>query len=343
MTEQTLRWGLLACGNIAHKFAAAVNETEDNVIHAVAARDEDSAKAFATQHGALHASGNYADMLADPEVDAVYISTVHPLHFEWISRSLMAGKHVLCEKPMTMNLRQAKLAQKLAKDNGRILREAFMYRHHPQTQKVADLVSSGVIGKVRFIEADFCYNSSPDPVHRLINNSLGGGGILDVGCYTMSFARLIAGRAVGRLFSEPLELSAMGQLDRQSKIDLCTTATLRFEGDILARLSCAINMNMDMKAAIYGDKGRITVQKPWFCNDEIQVLLDGSDEVEVIKAETTPSLYTHEIVSFAAELRGHPLDQHAVGMRLDDTIGNMKALDLWRAEIGLAYEADALR
>jgi len=341
MTKKPIRWGLLACGNIANRFAAAVNETEGNMLHAVAARDAGSAQAFAEKHGATQAYGDYAEMLADPEVDVVYISTIHPLHFEWISRSLMAGKHVLCEKPLTMNLRQAKLAQKLAKDNGRILREAFMYRHHPQTQKVADLVSSGVIGKVRLIEADFCFNSEVGPEHRLMDKNLGGGSILDLGCYPMSFARLIAGRAVGRLFAEPLELRAMGHLDRLTKIDMCTTAALRFEGDILARLTCAANVNMDVKASIYGDKGRITIQKPWFCNEEIQVQMDGSEEVEVIKAETTPSLYTYEIASFSSELRGQPLGKDAVGMRLDDTIGNIKALDLWRAEIGLAYEADA--
>lgn len=343
MTKEPVRWGLLACGNIANKFAKAVNETEGNVLHAVAARELDSAQAFAAKHGAGRAYGDYQTMLADSEVDAVYISTIHPLHFEWITRCLLAGKHVLCEKPMTMNLRQAKQLHKLAKDKGCLLREAFMYRHHPQTQKVADLVSSGMIGKVRMIEADFCCNRDVDPEHRLLDKSLGGGSILDLGCYPMSFARLIAGRAVDRLFAEPLELKAVGHLDNQTKTDMWTTAVLRFESDVLARLTCGLRLNMEVKAAVYGDKGRITVKNPWSCDGEIRVQLDGSDELEVIKAVTTPSLYTYEVAAFASELRDQAIGKDAVGMRLDDTLGNMKALDLWRAEIGLSYEADKVR
>ncbi len=343
MTRKTVSWGLLACGNIANKFAKAVNETDGSVLHAVSARAADSAQAFAEEHGATHFYGSYQAMLDDPEVDAVYISTIHPLHFEWITRCLLAGKHVLCEKPITMNLRQAKKVQKLAKEKGRLLREAFMYRHHPQTQKVADLVSSGVIGKVRMIEADFCYHSGVNPEHRIQAKPLGGGGILDLGCYPMSFARLIAGRAVDRLFAEPLELKAVGHLDNETKTDMWTTAVLRFEGDVLARLTCALRVNTDVKAVVYGEKGRITVERPWACDKEIRVQLDGSENVEVIKAATTPSLYTYEVAAFASELRGQAIGKDAVGMRLDDTLGNMKALDWWRYEIGLGYEADTAR
>ncbi len=343
MTKQPVRWGILACGSIANAFAKALNETEGNVLHSVAARDGDRAQAFAAKHGATRAYGSYEAMLSDSEVDAVYISTIHPLHFEWIAHCVQAGKHVLCEKPLTMNLRQAKQAQALAKNKGCLLREAFMYRHHPQTQKVADLVSSDVIGRVRLIEADFCFNTGVKPTHRLQDKALGGGSILDVGCYPMSFARLIAGRAMDRLFAEPLELKAVGHLDVQTKTDMWTTAALRFEGDILARLTCAVRVSTEVKATIYGDKGRITVANPWFCDSEIRVQMDGSKAVEVIPAVTKPSLYTYEIEAFAAELRGQAIGANAVGMRLDDTLGNMKALDWWRAEIGLGYEADAVR
>ncbi len=338
-----VRWGILACGNIANAFAKVVNEADNSVLHAVASRDVEKAQAFAQKHGASRAYGSYEAMLADSEVEAVYIATLHPFHMEWIKHCVYAGKHVLCEKPLTMNLREAKQAQKAALDKRRLLREAFMYRHHPQTQKVVDLVESGAIGKVRLIEANFCFNGGEQPEGRHQAKELGGGSILDLGCYTMSFARLIAGRAQDRLFAEPLELKAVGHLDPQTKTDMWTMATLRFEGDILAKLTCAMRVNAGRNAVIYGEKGRIEVDQAWFCDGEVRVYKDERKEPDVHQPNQDTSLYRYEVDAFAAELRGQPIGAKAVGMRFDDTLGNLKALDWWRAEIGLGYEADTVR
>lgn len=337
-----VKWGILACGGIAKAFAKAVNETECSVLHAVAARDADRAQAFATEFGAGCSYGSYEALLADPEVDAVYIATLHPFHLEWMLHAFQAGKHVLCEKPITMNLREAKRAQAMAKDKRCLLREAFMYRHHPQTQKVADLVKSGVIGKVRMIEANFCYNSGVKPESRLQAKELGGGAILDVGCYSMSFCRLVAGRDQDRLFSEPLELKAVGFQDPQLKTDMWTTAVMRFEGDIVAKATAGLRVNTDKVGVVYGDKGRITVKDPWHCQGEIRVELDSGGEPEVYAADTSRSLFVYEIESFVGEMRGQPIGANEVAMRYDDTLGNMKALDWWRSEIGLSYEADRI-
>lgn len=334
-----VRWGILACGVIAHAFAKALKETKGSYLHAVAARDAGRAQAFAQEHGALRAYGTYEALLADPEVEAVYIATIHPQHLQWMLAAFQAGKHVLCEKPITMNVRELKLARHLAQSKACLLREAFMYRHHPQTQKIVDLVESGRIGAVRMIEAEFCYNSGIQPEHRVQDKSLGGGGVLDVGCYPMSFARLIAGRAQGRLFAEPLELRAVGHLDLQTRTDMWTTAALRFEGDVLAKCTCAVRMDAENRAVIYGDEGRIIVTKPWFCDGDVRILKSNTAE-ERIQAKAERSLYVYEIESFAGELRGRALGSREVGMRKEDTLGNMKALDWWRSEIGLAYEAD---
>ncbi|WPJ97801.1 Gfo/Idh/MocA family oxidoreductase [Coraliomargarita algicola] len=335
-----VRWGILGCGKIAHSFAKALQKVAGSELHAVAARDAERAQAFAAEHGAAGAYGSYEALLADPEVDAVYIATIHPQHAAWIAHCAYAGKHVLCEKPLTMNLREAKHAVKVAKEKRCLLREAFMYRHHPQTQRVVDLVESGVIGKVRMIDATFCFNAGECPESRLQDKALGGGGILDVGCYPMSFARLIAGRAQGRLFAEPLELKAVGHLDMQTKVDMWTTAVLRFEGDVLARCTCAVQMSAENQVVIFGERGRIIVESPWFCNGRIRTVLDDDQADEVIEPMLGRDLYAYEIESFAGELRGQAIGARAVGMRLDDSLGNMKALDWWRAEIGLAYEAD---
>ena len=341
-SETTVRWGILACGNIAHQFAAALKDCPDSVLQAVSSRDFERAKVFADEHGAAAVYGSYEAMLADSEVDAVYIATLHPFHLEWIAHCVQGGKHVLCEKPLTMNLREAKQAKKLADENRCLLREAFMYRHHPQTQRVVDLVTSGVIGKVRMIEASFCYNSGEQPESRLQAKALGGGGILDIGCYTMSFCRLIAGRAQGRLFAEPLELKAVGHLDTQTKTDMWTTAAMRFEGDILAQATCALRMNRENVAVVLGEKGRITVELPWHCPGTIRIELDGQQSAQEIAMPKQHHLFAYEIESFTNELRGRPIAATEVAMRFDDTLGNMKALDWWRQEIGLAYEADRI-
>ncbi len=342
-SKQPVRWGILACGTIAHAFAKALKDCPDSVLHAVSSRDIKRAQAFADEHGAARVYGSYEAMLADSEVDAVYIATLHPFHLEWIAHCVQAGKHVLCEKPLTMNLREAKQAKKLADDHRCLLREAFMYRHHPQTQRVVDLVTSGVIGQVRMIEANFCYNSGEQPESRIQAKALGGGAILDIGCYTMSFARLIAGRAHGRLFAEPLELKAVGHLDTQTKTDMWTTAVMRFEGDILAKATCALKLNRENTAVVLGDKGRITVDMPWQCPGTIRIELDEKGTVQEIAMPKQRHLFAYEIESFTNEMRGQPIGADAVGMRFDDTLGNMKALDWWRAEIGLGYEADTVR
>ncbi|CAA6678376.1 Unannotated [Lentimonas sp. CC19] len=341
--KQPVRWGILACGNIANAFATALKDCPDSVLHAVSSRDIKKAKAFAEEHGATRAYGSYEAMLADSEVDAVYIATLHPFHLEWIAHSVQAGKHVLCEKPLTMNLREAKRAKQLADSKRCLLREAFMYRHHPQTQRVVDLVTSGVIGKVRMIEASFCFDSGTNPESRVQAKALGGGGILDVGCYPMSFARLIAGRSQGRLFAEPLELKAVGHLDSKTKTDMWTTAVVRFEGDVLANLKCAVRMQAENLAVIHGEKGCITVDMPWRCPGTIRIELNEKNSVQEVAMPKMRHLYAYEIDAFTNEMRGQPIGADAVGMRFDDTLGNMKALDWWRAEIGLGYEADTVR
>lgn len=218
-----------------------------------------------------------------------------------------------------------------------------MYRHHPQTQKVVELVTSGVIGKVRMIEANFCYDSGDQPESRIQAKALGGGAILDIGCYTMSFARLIAGRAHGRMFAEPIELKAVGHLDPKTKTDMWTTAVMRFEGDILAKATCALKMNRENVAVILGEKGRITVEMPWHCPGTIRIELDEKNSVQEIAMPKQRHLFAYEIESFTNEMRGQAIAADAVAMRFDDTLGNMKALDWWRAEIGLGYEADVVR
>ncbi|MEM1221529.1 MAG: Gfo/Idh/MocA family oxidoreductase [Verrucomicrobiota bacterium] len=339
-SNNQIQWGVLACGRIAAKFAQALNETPGSELYGVASRDASKAEAFAKEHQAKVAYESYEALLADPQVEVVYIATLHPFHFEWIVKSVRAGKHVLCEKPLTMNFRQAKQAYTVAKENRRLLREGFMYRHHPQTKQVVDLVSSGAIGSVRMIESNFCFEMGEQPESRLQSKPLGGGAILDLGCYPVSFLRLIAGRANDLPFAEPLELKAVGHIDPSLLTDMWTSAVMRFEGDILGRATVAMRVEGGRHSTVFGEKGRITIDASWHCNGSIRVDRDGEPTPRVYPADTSRALFTYEIESFVGELRGRPIAAEEAAMRLDDTLGNMKALDRWRSEIGLAYEAD---
>jgi predicted dehydrogenase len=233
------------------------------------------------------------------------------------------------------------------------LMEAFMYRCSPQTQKLAELVRSGAIGQVRMIRSVFSFNSTFDPTRRSYNKEMGGGGILDVGCYPASMSRLIAGAAAGQPFLNHIEVKACGVLG-PSGVDHYTTATIKFENDIVAELITGIACRMPVEATIYGDEGMIAVPNPWLpsspCRSARQPLpLDttfpsttlilhnySKGEPEEIVVDVDRDLFTYEADMVAA----HIADRKAPAMSWDDTLGNMQLLDRWRQEIGLVYPQD---
>ncbi|MBC8011146.1 MAG: aldo/keto reductase, partial [Burkholderiales bacterium] len=283
-------------------------------------------------------------LLADAEVEAVYIATPHPEHVEWAVKAAEAGKHVLCEKPAGLNHAEAMVMIQAARRAGVIFMEAFMYRCHPQTVKVVELVRGGAIGAVRMVQASFGFRSEFNPESRLWKNELGGGGILDVGCYAMSFARLIAGAAAGgeTAFADPEEVVGVGQLHAQTQVDVLAAATARFPGGLVAQLATSVGVSIDNTARIFGDDGWIEIPHPWIVTkgggeQVIRVHRRGAAQPEVITTEA-PNLYSLEADAFAAAWRA---GLRAVpAMSPDDTLGNLAALDKWRAAIGLVYEAE---
>ena len=194
-----LNWGIISTGAIAHTFARGVGNSQTGKLAAVGSREKDKAEKFGDEFDIPNRHGSYEELLADDSVQAVYIATPHPQHLEWIVKAAEAGKHILCEKPLTMNAAEAAVALEAARANDVFLMEAFMYRCHPQTARVQEIIRSGEIGDVHFIAASFSFNAGFDENSRLFNNALGGGGILDVGGYTASMARVLAGRRAGKI------------------------------------------------------------------------------------------------------------------------------------------------
>lgn len=338
----TLNWGILATGGIAEHFAKALPHTETGQLVAVGSRTQKSADRFAARHGAVRAHGSYDALLADPQVEAVYIATPHPGHAEWTIKAAEAGKHILCEKPIGMNHAEAMVMIEAARRHDVFLMEAFMYRCHPQTAKLIELVKQGVIGDIRLIRASFGFKAPKDERSRLINNQLGGGAILDIGCYTVSMSRLIVGVARGDAFAEPTEVTGAAHLG-PTGVDHWAVATLTFPGDVLAQVSVAVTVALDNLVEIVGSQGRLVVEKPWMCSGieggRSRIMVKRNNESErVVEIKTDQWLYGVEADVVAAHL-----DQGQAAwpaMTWADTLGNMATVDRWRASIGLEYEQE---
>ena len=342
--QQTLNWGILATGRIAGTFARALTSSTTSKLVAVASRTQESATRFGQEHNISRCYGTYQHLLDDPQVQAVYISTPHPMHAEWAIKAARAGKHILCEKPLSMNAAEAAAMIAAARDNRVCLMEAFMYRFHPQTAKVIDLLRKGTIGQIRQIQATYSFNGPFNPQSRLFDKSLGGGGILDVGCYPVSYVRLIAGIANGQDFADPIDLHAVGHLG-PSGVDDWTAAVCRFPGDIIAQLSTALQLQQENGLRIYGSGGQIHLEHAfhpayWSGQSKITVRLPPPTPLWEITIQADKPLFTIAIDAFAKHAMQGQQQVTWPGMRWDDTLGNMRTLDRWRKEIGLEYEAD---
>jgi predicted dehydrogenase len=336
-----LRWGLIGTGRIARAFAAAILETDTAELAAVGSRSRETAEAFASEFGDCRPHGSYAALLADPEVEAVYISTPHPMHAEWAIAAARAGKHILCEKPLAMSRVEAERVVAEAERAGVFLMEAFMYRCHPFVDRLAGLVADGSIGEVGLIEATFSFRGNLDPASRLYNRALGGGGILDVGCYPVSITRLLAGACAGKPFAEPEEVVGLARLSEELGVDLVANACMRFEGGVLATLGCGLGLNQESRVRVYGSKGSLHVMRPWHGAPagrpvEIHVSLEG-EPARTVEITANRSIYAVEADVVAEAIRSGL--RESPRMSWADSLGNMAALDRWLAAAGMRYRS----
>ena len=338
-----LRWGIIGTGKIAAAFAQALEHTNSGDLVAVASRTEENAERFGVAHAVGRRHASYEALVDDTGIDAVYISTPHPMHAEWAIKCAEAGKHLLCEKPMTLNEADTMAVVEAARRNDVFLMEAFMYRCHPQTEKLVELLRSGAIGDVKLVRATFGFRLPYDPKERHIANELGGGGILDLGCYTVSMSRLVAATALGVEVAEPREVHAVGHVGPDSRVDEYTSATLLFDGDIVAEVSCGVRLATGSEVRIYGTEGHIVVPEPWFCSGReggtsfIEVQRTG-EEPKRVDITTDRWLYAIE-----ADHVAENVDRRQAsfpGMTWEDSLANMRTLDRWREAIGVEYDPE---
>ena len=347
MSDQ-LKWGILSTGAIAKTFALALTQSKTGKLVAVGSRSAEAAAAFTEKVGCKNVTehASYESLLADAEVQAVYIAPPHPFHAEWTIRALEAGKHVLCEKPLTLNAHYAQPMIETAREQGVFLAEAFMYRCHPQTAKLVELLSEGAIGEVRVIQASFAFRAGDNPNSRALSHSLGGGGILDVGCYPVSMARLIAGAAVGKPFANPLSVEAAGHLGK-TNVDEYAAALLTFPSQddaapIIAQVATGVRLGMDNHVRIFGTDGSITLENPWQAsrNDPApgKIIIKKAGKQNVIEVPADRNSFAYEADAVAHAIASGACQLDAPAMSWNDTLGNLQTLDLWREKIGLRYD-----
>jgi len=272
-----IRWGILGTGAIAKAFAEALKETEGELV-AVASNTESRAKEFCDVYGCSPIQG-YQNLISDPEIDAVYIATTHPTHFELSAECLRNQKAVLCEKPLSMNATETMALIDLSRKNNTLLMEAFMYKIHPQTKEIINLVSKRLKGPLN-IQAEFCFTVEVPETHRLVNKALGGGSILDIGCYPASISRYIVGSVNDKAFMNPISLAGEGELNAQG-IDLNASASLKFEDGSIAEIKSATNFVSESNVTISDNNLTIIVNQPWHCGE----FTDRESEIKIIDNE----------------------------------------------------------
>ena len=342
MTCKKAHWGILGTGNIARIFAKGIVNSNTGKLFAVASRNLSKAQDFGKEFDVPFQYGSYEALIADPGVQIIYIALPNILHAEWAIRAINAGKHVLCEKPLAINHTKAQVIVEAARHKGVFLMEAFMYRCHPQTAKLIELLRAKVIGDVRVIQATFSFQADPDPDNRALSNDLGGGGILDVGCYAVSMVRLISGVALNKEYAEPIDVYGVGHVGAISRIDEWSICCLKFPNDILAQISTGVYLAQENVVRIFGSEGNIYIPSPWVPGGrepavtKIFVQKRGQNSPQEFITETKMGLYSIEADMVVNSIK---LGQASV-MKLDDSLGNMRTLDRWRQTLGVVYSQD---
>jgi predicted dehydrogenase len=307
---EPVRWGILSTADINRLVVPPLQESPESEVVAVASRTQGRADAYAAEWGIPRAYGTYEALLADPDVEAVYISTPNGLHVDNSIESLEAGKHVLVEKPFSRSAAGVERAFAAAERADRLLMEAFMYRHHPQTRKLAELVRDGAVGELRLVRASFSFTIGTGNVR--LYPELEGGALMDVGCYCVSGSRLLAG--------EPL-LATARQIVGPTGIDLRLAGTLVFVCDVLGQLDCAFDLPLRQGLEVVGSEGTLTVASPWGCDPPgIEVRRGG--ETERIEIEDVDR-YRLQGDNVSRAIRG--LEQPLLGR--DDALGQARTID----------------
>jgi len=287
-----VKWGIISTADINRKVIPGAHASPKVDLVGVASRDQQRAEEYAKQWDIPRAYGSYEALLADPEIEAVYISLPNTMHCEWSIKSAEAGKHVLCEKPLSRHPNEVEEAFDAADKAGRLLSEAFMYRHNPQTKRVKQLVDEGAIGELRVVRSVFSYSLYDEDNIRL-RTDVEGGALMDVGCYNVSGSRLVGGEpehVLGEAWYGP------------SGTDWVFSGALRFPGNVIGLFHCGTALPNQDELEVIGSEGSLFLDDPWHCNVPV-IELRREDGVERIELEREDS-YRLELENLSDATRG---------------------------------------
>ncbi len=308
-----LRWGLLSTARINRAVIPPIRSSQRSELRGVASRDIVKAKEYAKDWQIPHAYGSYEELLADDKIDVIYNPLPNHLHAEWSIRAAEAGKHVLCEKPLALSVAEVDQMAAAAQRHNVVIAEAFMYKHHPQTLKVLELVEQEAIGEVLLVKGAFTFNlDRPDDVRWV--PEWGGGSIWDVGCYPISFTRLVA-RA------EPVEVFGW-QVTGSTGIDVVFSGQMRFASGLLAQFDCGFRAPYRTAIEIVGTKGSIELASPFKPAGGEWIQIKHGDRREWIESPRSDHLYLGEI----EDMEQAVLDGHAARVSLENSRGNIAVI-----------------
>jgi len=309
---RAVKWGIVSTARINRQVIPPVQASEKCDLIAVASRDAAGAEAYAREWGIARSYGSYEALLDDPDVEAVYISLPNSMHCEWSIRAVEAGKHVLCEKPMSRRAAEVEAAFDAADRTGRLLMEAFMWRHHPQSRKLTELVAEGAVGTPRVIRSSFSFTIADDPDNVRLLSGLDGGALMDVGCYCVSASRLLAG--------EPLQ-SVGAQVVGGDGVDVLFAGVMLHDRGMMSHFDCGLVLPSRDELEVFGEEGSLFLDDPWHAHEPLIEIRRGGavERVETARANS----YQLELENLSEAIRGEaePLLGRA------DAVGNARAIE----------------
>lgn len=319
MPGSKLRWGVLGTARIADTVIPGLKKAHNSELVAVASRDPEKAREWAQAHGAKHYFGSYDEMLASDLIDAVYIPLPNALHVEWSIRAAECGKHVLCEKPIATHARQVEELIAATQHSGVKVMEAFMYRFHPQTERIRQLITGGAIGETRIVRATFDFLLSRTNDVRL-SKELGGGALLDVGCYCVNIANLVVG-------SPPSAVTASAVWSGEG-VDLSLVGTLEFPNGVLGTIDCSFQVGTSMQQwlQVSGTGGLLHVAEPFRMGEEdMTIIVDKADKEGTVEQVRVPGANEYQLM--VEHFAGAVLNNTDLSYTLEDSLANMRVLD----------------
>ena len=340
-----VKWGIIGLGNIALKFSEGFQYTKNAKLFAISSRNKNKLQAFKNkfQIDDNYCFTNYDSLLECKDLDIIYIALPHSLHYEWVMKSIEKEKNILVEKPATVNFLQMENIKNNLKNKNIFFSEAFMYRYHPQISKVVDLLKNNVIGNLVSMESLFGFDAlgrkkifgiklnklkkKPDRNNRLYNKELGGGAILDLGCYPVSFSILIASLISKFDFIKTKVLNKKKEIG-PTGVDMNSFAELYFENNFKSTVGASLTQNLGKKTKIVGTKGELVLNDTWSPFNPSLIQINGENK-ETIEIECHDNIYTYEIEALSKCILENKKEPDFPGITLNETLKNMKILDEW--------------